>query len=282
MRLDPAIPVVWRDPHTIQLGVDRPLRLPADDSTASERMLHALQAGVLRAGLEVIGTDAGATPAQVADFVRRISPVLTPPAVASAGRVGTVALEGDADELAYLRRLLPHVQVEEASQRPDLAVVFASYVVPPQQQARWLRRDTPHLPVIFSDQGVEIGPLIEPGIGPCLRCLWLNRTDADPAWPAIGTQLAGRTAPTKTPLVLARITSDVAVIVRRRLESGRDDGEATSTYYDVSTATVSVRRHRPHPACGCRALPGNVTALPSGHDRRPSAPSSSATVDARA
>jgi bacteriocin biosynthesis cyclodehydratase domain-containing protein len=281
MRLDPAIPVVWRDPHTIQLGVDRPLRLPADDSTATERMLHALHAGVPRTGLEVIGTDAGATPAQIADFVRRISPALTP-AMASTPSVGTVTLDGDPDDLAHLRRMLPHVQVEEASGDADLAVVFASYVVPPQQQARWLRRDTPHLPVVFGDRGVEIGPFVEPGTGPCLRCLWLNRTDTDPAWPAISTQLAGRTAPSTTPLVLARIASDVAVIVKRRLENGRADGDATSTYYEVSTAAVSVRPHRPHPACGCRALPENVTALPAGHARRPSAPSSDASVDAHA
>ena len=88
-------------------------------------------------------------------------------------------------------------------------MLVGHYVLEPARHRRWLRRDIPHLPVVFSDGEIRVGPLVEPGHGPCLYCLELARVDEDPAWPAIACQLVGRDAPTET----ARASIDVATHV---------------------------------------------------------------------
>ena len=82
-------------------------------------------------------------------------------------------------------------------------------------------RDVPHLAVVFDDDGARVGPLVEPGAGPCLRCLDLGRRDADPAWPAIAAQLAGRPAATGRPRAPRSRRSTLAVaVVDDRLAHG--------------------------------------------------------------
>ena len=45
----------------------------------------------------------------------------------------------------------------------DLGIAVGHYVLDPESYGFWLRRDLPHLPVVFGDDSVTIGPLVEPG-----------------------------------------------------------------------------------------------------------------------
>ena len=78
---------------------------------------------------------------------------------------------------------------------PGLVLLVADWIVSPADHARWLNRDIPHLPIVLGDRGVTVGPFVEPGSGPCLHCVHLSRTDDDPAWPVLATQLWGRATP---------------------------------------------------------------------------------------
>ena len=93
--------------------------------------------------------------------------------------------------------------------RVDVAVLVADFVIPPSRYTRWLRDDVPHLPVVFSDRVVRIGPFVTPGSGPCLHCVELHRTDDDPAWPAVASQLLGRRSPLDTQLLGAEVATRV-------------------------------------------------------------------------
>src|SRR5947209_270847 len=75
--LDPRIHRVWRTPDVLQFGIDS-IRLLLDGvSTAEERMLTALDAGVTLPGLALsAGKDTG--PADVQRFLDRVAPVLAP------------------------------------------------------------------------------------------------------------------------------------------------------------------------------------------------------------
>jgi bacteriocin biosynthesis cyclodehydratase domain-containing protein len=100
---------------------------------------------------------------------------------------------------------------------------------------------------------VRIGPLIEPGRGPCLYCLHRARVDADAAWPAIASQLWGRRSRLETALVCAEAAALASRLVLSRL---RDGASTTATALDLDAASGRTveRPFHAHPQCGCRGV----------------------------
>ncbi|WP_374007085.1 hypothetical protein [Leifsonia sp. LS-T14] len=266
--LDPRIPRVWRTPHSIQFGIDEPVLVLDEVSSADERMLVALAAGVTTDGLQLVADRAGSpetAASAAAELLRRVTPVLAPERRDPLPPPALVVLDGCGPTAAALDAILHDAGMEvrsglswtdEAVDRADAAVIVASYAVEPQRHARWLRRDVPHLPIVFGDTGVTVGPYVRPGRGPCLRCLDLHRTDDDPAWPAMATQLHTRTPPGETAVVAAATAARVAAVL---LAGWRDPGVSPRTGVSArlpagGTDWVS-REWAPHPECGCLGLP---------------------------
>ena len=163
----------------------------------------------------------------------------------------------------------------------DLVVIVAPWVVPPARHLPWLRRDIPHLAVVFDDTGARIGPLVEPGSGPCLRCIDLDRRDHDAAWPVIAAQLAGRAAATCTTLAAIEATAVAVAVIDDRLQRGSNPLASASLLLSRERPAALPRRHRhePHPECGCRA-PGGISTAPVRLDahRRPAPTTASAAA----
>jgi bacteriocin biosynthesis cyclodehydratase domain-containing protein len=265
--LDPQIHRVWRSPATLQFGVERPVLTLTGLSNAEERMLVALDAGVTLPGLQLVAERAGGEAADAARFLGRLAPVLArePVSVApalvvvdgagpAAGRLIQVLRESGADVRAGLPWSDPAVR------EADAAVILGSFALEPERHRRWLRRDIPHLPVVFGDETVTIGPFVEPGAGLCLGCLDLHRSDAEPDWPAMASQLYTRDARRETSLVTTAVTAVAGRAVLDRAVRGSGRLAHISLSLDYSTGLTTEQAHRPHEACGCRALPGNGTA----------------------
>lgn len=287
LHLDPRVPSVWRSPTELQFGVDRALARLSAVSNADERMVAALVAGVSRGGLSLIGAEAHATEVEVERLLRDLGPVLRPPEPA-AEPAPRVVIDGDGPVATSVTRLLEGEGVRvgrrhesHGATSADLAVIVADYAIAPQRYGAWLRRDVPHLAVVAGDATVRIGPLVEPGAGPCLYCLDLARTDEDAAWPAIAAQLLGRLSPLDSPLLLAQVAAAVARLTIGRLRTGASELTSESMVVDAADGSVSVREHRPHAECACRALPGNVTALAPRRAAETSATSSAAARGGR-
>jgi len=293
IRLNPRYPLVWRSPDTIQFGVDRVRLVLPGVTPAQEHVLAALRGGVPQAGAVMLGRRAGASPADTAAFLRRLRPVLettvlettapettlpettlpgpralAAPAATAPGPTaptvpGIVCVDGSGPTADRIRALLGDLGIPTrlTDADPALAIVVGHYVLEPARHRRWLRRDIPHLPVVFSDGEVRVGPLVEPGSGPCLYCLELDRVDADRAWPAMASQLLGREAPTESARASIDVAARVAGLVQDRLACGRSELWSASLALDAETGEVRRREHRPHERCGCRSLPGNVTVL---------------------
>ncbi len=295
LRLDPRIPVVWRTPDSIQLGVDRPLTVVSGLTPALERVLGALGGGVPLSGALMLGRSAGASEPEITRLLDALRPALLGDEWTTPRPAGRVWMDGSgptADRIGGLLgdlgiRVLPQGADRDAALRaadasdgePELAILVAHYVIEPARHGRWLRRDIPHLPVIFSDTGVRHGPLVEPGAGPCLTCVDLASVDADPAWPALAVQLLGRRAPTETPLVSAEVAIRVARLVETRLRTGMPGTAGESYSSDAETGEVTRRVHQPHERCGCRSLTGSGTA-PVAPAAAPRRKTSSATAGA--
>ncbi|GAA1224997.1 TOMM precursor leader peptide-binding protein [Rhodoglobus aureus] len=279
LRVDPRLPLVWRSPASAQFGIDPPAVVLPDVTAAQEKILSALVAGISRSGLAML---ARSHPEECDDLLDALSRVLitTPPQSPSAH----VAVLGAGSLTESIARVLAasgvSVSVAEhadelANPDPDLAIVVGHYVIAPSVHSHWLRRDVPHLPVVVSDSAAEIGPVVTPGITGCLLCVELHRRDADPAWPAIATQLMGRTSHAETPVLIAEAAAEASRMALHRL------GRVGYTVFDQTPAdaTSSVRidhatgrrdeslRFR-HPECGCQQM-GNVATVASGRAHRP-------------
>ncbi len=75
--------------------------------------------------------------------------------------------------------------------------------------------DLDHLPVALEQGGVTAGPLVRPGVTPCLACRDAHERDRDPAWPRLHAQLIDRDC---GPITSARV-AEAAHAVRRVLEA---------------------------------------------------------------
>jgi hypothetical protein len=114
----------------------------------------------------------------------------------------------------------------------------------------------PHLPVrAYASQG-ECGPLIVPGLTPCLRCHDLHRRDADPARPLLGVQWAQcttRQAPVDS-LLAHQLACTTVSLLRRWIDAPDRREEWSCVAYAVALPHYEVRRHARvgHPLCGCQ------------------------------
>lgn len=257
LKLDPRYPLVWRTPSSLQLGVASPVTTLRDVSTATEHMLAALSVGISRSGLSMIGTSAGATEDQVEALLDEIAPALVPtapapepPVVLLVGSGPTLVRTAEALAASGVTVRIATEVAAAARQQCALAIVFAHFVVAPELFGLWLRRDIPHLAVVLSDTDLEVGPVIEPGAGPCLYCLQRYRAEADPAWTAILTQLYGRSSAAETALVSTEAASVVARLALRRLRSGPATVHESVTL-SAETGATETRAWLPHPGCGC-------------------------------
>lgn len=270
LRLNPRYPLVWRTPNCVQLGIDQAIVTIDALTVAHETVLSALAAGVHRSGAMLLGTGAGASAAEIERLLDLLEPALlfvaddAAPALTPLPR--TVHVDGIGPTALRVRALLANLGIEDPppDSEPELAVIVGHFVLHPERHGHWLRRDIPHLPVIFSDSTVRVGPLVEPGLGPCLTCLELAHVDADPAWPAMACQLAPRQAPSETPRLSFEVAARVAGLVQDRLETGRSSLVNRSLRFDVQRGTITPCAHRLHERCGCQALAENeiVPELP--------------------
>jgi len=272
LRLDPTVPVVWRSPTAVQLGVDPVVCVFDGVSYATERLLAALAVGVPEEGLAVVAEAAGVGEAYADALLAAVRPALLagdalrPAPPRSPGELH-VAVDGDGPAARQLAAVLRGLGVRLAETLPDpagaaaldAAVVFGSYGVATGRHGAWLRRDVPHLGVVFGERSARIGPFVEPGVGPCLACLDLSRADADPAWPVIASQLAGKRSPVEGGRLEASVTLRVVRELLAHLLDGSRELVGASLELGVD-GSQSRLTHEPHARCGCRALPGSETA----------------------
>ena len=114
----------------------------------------------------------------------------------------------------------------------------------------------PHLPVrAYASVGV-CGPLVVPGLTPCLRCHDLHRRDGDPAWPLLGVQWA-QCADRHTPidsLLAHQLAGMTIALIRRWIDAPEAIEQWSCRAYRLRLpiGTVEEETRPAHPLCGCR------------------------------
>lgn len=149
-------------------------------------------------------------------------------------------------------------RAKPSEQAPDLVVLVARSALVSATASTWLRHGIPHLPVLAQGARVVIGPLIQPGNGPCLNCLDLDRRERDPAWPSLLSQLAPPLL-TLEPAVdsestLTAITAGLtAMIVQGHLD-GQPQPVGVSLELSLPWPRLTHREWAAHPACPCTRI----------------------------
>lgn len=269
LRLDPSLPALWRTPHTLQIGVDA-VAVIDDPAPWQQRLLAELTSGLPENAVGPVAMALGAPEDEVEPFTTRLGGAL----VRESTRQRTVDVIGSApvaDAVAdglraagWQARLRDDGDV--SSEVP--VVVVAHAVVEPAVAARLMHADIAHLPVVFADRAVEVGPWVVPGQSGCLACAAAHRRDRDPHWPVLVSQLVGRPLPELPP----GIALEAGLIAARLLS---EFGLSATDRRAMIPTTVTLRhdggRRRvaappPHPECRCRSLARSATATdPAGH-----------------
>ena len=252
LAINALFPVVWADPQTLHIGFDPPrviLREVDDDLLL---LLHHLTSGVSESGLRMFAEVSGVNDQRLSDLLEQLEPVLASSPPSQPREVlldATPALADRASQaLASIGlRGLRHTSDGPPTDSSTEVLVLAHFVPDPEQFIRWLRRDQPHTPVIFTDQAITVGPRIMPGEDACLHCE-LTHDQALP-WSSVPivSQLWGKAAPTATPVNITRATWHAIAML-----------ENTSPRYQLRISpwseTQERREVRPQPGCGCRDL----------------------------
>ncbi|MGU3410966.1 TOMM precursor leader peptide-binding protein [Microbacterium sp. M1A1_1b] len=275
IRIDPTLELVWRDPSTVQLGVDPPRAVVTVPTTAEERFLLALRTETGRDAMAGVATSVGCRPEVAARVLGAASPAVLDMLPEPLTRIevhgsGSVADAVDAyltgEGVTVVRTTSPRGgPVRLPDPEPRAAVLVADHVVDPAVRATWSRRGVPHLPVVVSDGRVRVGPFLVPGAGPCLQCLEYAHVDDDPAWPAIAAQVWGRPAAPLSPYRTAAVAAAVTRLVVERLPRTTTPAGVDQLVFERDDLSVTRRPTAPHPRCACRALPG--TGSGPGHHR---------------
>jgi hypothetical protein len=252
---------LWRSPSSVQFGSDEPAVVLSEVSEGEDRLIAALAAGVSESGFAMLAESLEVSPDRSQALLDVLAPVLARE-TESPSRVAAVM--GDSALARSIARLLSASDALGPVENADLVVLVADWVVTPADHLRWLNRDVPHLPVVTSERAVTIGPLVEPGLGPCLYCVHLARVDEDPAWTAIATQLLGREGRELGSLEVAEAATFATRRVLARLSG---DGEVGMSWR-LSGGAISAREWRRHPDCRCAAPEGtDWAAVPDRADR---------------
>lgn len=249
-RLRPGVHVVIRDADYVQVGLDPPARVIARRRPDVAEALEWLTTGWSDAGFEQ-------TPATEALLRDLAAAGLLAAAGVSTGRSrrarGTVRLieRGlDLDTLAGLLEL-SGVRVSARAPVPDLYVVAAPGPLPRATLDDWLSEGAPHLVIAGTGHpgSLRLGPLVEPGVSACLRCVDAHESQLDPRRPLVLEQLAALPAPAPDRALAAFALTWAAREVLAFLSDQRP--VTWSGTVDLEGPAPVVQTWERHPYCGC-------------------------------
>jgi len=273
-RLDPGVPLLWRDSDTLQLGVDGDTRLSADAPWVVP-LLKRLAEGFRMSSFDVIAHGAGAPRHEARLLLARLRPLLIDdPASPRSAWVESVGVTDGRCEYR-MREALADEGVEPGDRAAplDCGVILVQGAAAALHLAPYLRDDITHLPVALERGRTTVGPLVIPGETPCLSCRDGHERDRDPAWPRVHAQLIGRDP---GPVGTAQIAEAAALAARLLAE-----GAVPGSFVEVSESGGRVWRSVGfHEECRCRERQSRSPRENARASAPPDRPSATTTATA--
>ncbi|GEM_PF-5860810 len=234
LKLLPQTPVYWTDTKTIKIGFDNPLELK--DVTPNElRLVDLLRKG--SNSLEVAShAKAWGIPAaraeQIAGKAKALAKNLPRVTVYGSGVLATAMAEA-------MSNVFP------TTDNPEIVVLVGNWAIPSNAWRKFSEANLPHLAIIQQESEVIVGPIVKPGVTPCIRCHFLAQTDAHPDLLKLAMQRAISNTTQKFELLSThRLAAQLAVaLIVQDAEHGWKVREGL-TFEKFSTQF--------HEECGCK------------------------------
>ena len=249
IRIDPSIPVVWRDSETVQVGLDPEYARLGPLNLSDARGVAELVRGTSLARLSsIVGGEHTAR-----SLIDSCGDVFHRTPRATLPRLAVVGVAPATDTIARTWVGSTRSTVVAASSADitavdvDFVLLISHFVVSPIDVQPWLGRDIAHCAIVFGESSVRVGPVVIPGETACIRCVELAHIDGDPSWSAVAPQMWRRTA--------AADSIDLAIHAAAESLSMYPMGGGYSVRVDGVTFSREVSPHDLHPNCGCRAIP---------------------------
>lgn len=258
-RIAPHLPVVWTGPSAIQVGIRPPLASVTDIPDDATPVIHALIDGISDGGLEMLTAEYRLSPSWVEALLQSLAPALSatkplPPPVTWqlwSSSPGGAAIARLVSSLGIPLTVTSDPLTDELTPAPT--IILADYLLHPHWVTQLTRGGAPHLPVVFSDQEVSVGPVITPGITPCLICLESWRQEQTPSWLEIDSQLWGKQSPLHTPTIHGTAATLVLGFLTGTLGWDKTHIPREAIFRPANTATTW-REVSLHPSCACRGV----------------------------
>jgi bacteriocin biosynthesis cyclodehydratase domain-containing protein len=165
-----------------------------------------------------------------------------------------------------IRRVAPDIEMTHLARGQATFVVLVGSAAPATLTAfSYGTRRLAHLSLCVRDGTVVVGPLVRPGLGPCLNCLDLHRQDLDPDWRAVAAQL--HTAPDVGEPVTATTALAAAAFASFEVLTHIDGGTPGTLGATVEIAAPGRHTRRQwsqHPSCGCQRRRRRVARSTTG------------------
>ena len=258
-RLSPNLPVVWTSATSIQVGIDPPIARVTDIPDTAAPLLHALAEGTPASGLAMLAKLHHVSDEWVDHLVECLRPALTAPPPAEPFRLEAWSTSPAIDGLSALARVsgvemvVPETIADDQVPTCDTVVLVSDYLVHPRWADQVARENVSHVSVVFSDQTVTVGPLVTPGVTPCVVCVELHRRDDMVGWLEVSSQLWGKRSPLHTPTNQAMAWALLVMFLHPGGTASTPPG-VTRASYQALEGTVSWEAVDFHPHCQCRGL----------------------------
>lgn len=262
LRLRPGVPVLRRDPLTLQVGLRPPVAVQLPDRPSIRALLDALTArrdpgaldddarqALARLAAADLLVDDAAGGAPEADLMLFGSDAPRRRTARSAGSVGLTAEPTAADGLDDL---LAVAGLRLDDRAPAVHLVVTAGPARRGLVDPLLRAGLPHLLISGTGTHRRVGPFVDPGRTACVRCVDAHESEADPRLPLLIEQAAHPRSPiAPAEPLLGRLALAWGVRDLARYLEG-DEPSTWSTTVDIGpTATPTVTRWLRHPDCGC-------------------------------
>lgn len=156
----------------------------------------------------------------------------------------------------------------------DLAVVVGHDAVTSRTAARFLAAERPHLFVLLREQDGTIGPLVFPGETACAECVERSRSDHDPQWLEVCSQLSAAAAPSQGFRPRHELLENVALATTLAgtaathallfLDGVNQPGSWSAVLtFHAGNGQWTRQEFSAHPACGCQWQNQSLATIPS-------------------
>ena len=267
--LDPHVSMLWREPGTLQVGLD-PRRAAAlhGVSPGLPDLLRSLggaaSSEVVEAQSRLVGLAEELAQARRLLSAAGLLDATDPCQTLSAAWVEVVGAGTLAEHVAHGLRTAGvgscTVAAEPSATRPDLVVVCPDHARGLDHADALLGAGTAHLWAHLRDGRAVVGPLVVPGRSSCLRCHDLHRCDTDPAWPTLALAWEQARAPQPAQATVHLLAGLAARQALAWLRGGRP-AVVDATLEEQPDGEVLRRRWAVHPACGCGWSPDAAGAF---------------------